>query len=127
MPGPRKIAIGPKRSSLLPKNERTASRYAFAGIDVARTQRPFGSLVYLGILTVMAKVMVSMPDDLLAEVDAEASRAGTSRSAVMRDFADAALRRRRTDRAAAMRSLLRDASPHGGGAAEQVKATRPGA
>lgn len=74
----------------------------------------------------VAKVMVSMPDDLLAEVDAEASRAGTSRSAIMRDFADAALRRRRTDRAAAMRGLLRGASPHGGGAAEQVKATRPG-
>jgi metal-responsive CopG/Arc/MetJ family transcriptional regulator len=74
----------------------------------------------------MAKVMVSMPDDLLAEVDAEASRAGTSRSAVMRDFADAALRRRRADRAAAMKSLLCQASPHGGNAAEQVKATRPG-
>jgi metal-responsive CopG/Arc/MetJ family transcriptional regulator len=74
----------------------------------------------------MAKVMVSMPDDLLAEVDAEASRSGTSRSAVMRDFANAALRRRRTDRAAAMQTLLRSISPHGGGAAEQVKATRPG-
>jgi metal-responsive CopG/Arc/MetJ family transcriptional regulator len=74
----------------------------------------------------MAKVMVSMPDDLLSEVDAEASRAGTSRSAVLRGFADAALRRRRGDRAAAMRALLRDATPHGGEAAERVKATRPG-
>lgn len=74
----------------------------------------------------MAKVMVSLPDDLLAEVDAEARRGGTTRSAVMRDFADAALRRRRESRAAAMRSLLSDASPHGGNAAEQVKATRPG-
>jgi metal-responsive CopG/Arc/MetJ family transcriptional regulator len=69
--------------------------------------------------------MVSMPDDLLAEVDAEANRAGTSRSAVMRDFADAALRRRRADRAAAMSNLLREAFPHGGNAAEKVKATRP--
>lgn len=74
----------------------------------------------------MAKVMVSLPDDLLAEVDAEARRGGTTRSAVMREFADAALRRRRESRAAATRSLLRDASPHGGHAAEQVKATRPG-
>jgi metal-responsive CopG/Arc/MetJ family transcriptional regulator len=74
----------------------------------------------------MAKVMVSMPDDLLAEVDAEASRVGTSRSAVMRDFADTALRRRRADRATAMSNLLREASPHGGNAAEKVKATRPG-
>ena len=74
----------------------------------------------------MAKVMVSLPDDLLAEVDAEARRGGTTRSAVMRDFADAALRRRRENRAVAMQSLLRDTSPHGGHAAEQVKATRPG-
>ena len=71
-------------------------------------------------------VMVSLPDYLLAEVDAEAQRGGTTRSAVMRGFADAALRRRREGRAAAMRSLLSDASPHGGRAAELVKATRPG-
>ncbi len=74
----------------------------------------------------MAKVMVSLPDDLLAEVDAEARRGGTTRSAVMRGFADAALRRRREGRAAALRTLLSDASPHGGHAAERVKATRPG-
>ncbi len=74
----------------------------------------------------MAKVMVSLPDDLLAEVDAEAQRGGTTRSAVMRGFADAALRQRREGRAAAMRSLLSGASPHGGRAAELVKSTRPG-
>jgi metal-responsive CopG/Arc/MetJ family transcriptional regulator len=73
----------------------------------------------------MAKVMVSMPDDLLAEVDAEALRAGTSRSAVLREFAFAALRRRREDRAAAMKALLEGGASHGGGGAEQVKATRP--
>ncbi len=73
----------------------------------------------------MAKVMVSMPDELLAEVDAEARRAGTSRSAVLRGFADAALRRRRGDRATAMRTLLRNIAPHGGNAAERVKVTRP--
>lgn len=69
--------------------------------------------------------MVSMPDDLLAEVDAEATRAGTNRSAVLRDFADAALRRRRIDRARAMKTLLREAASHGGKAAERVKSTRP--
>jgi len=74
----------------------------------------------------MAKVMVSMPDELLGEVDAEARRAGTSRSAVLRGFADAALRRRRGDRAAAMRELLDAvAKPYGGTVAERVKATRP--
>jgi metal-responsive CopG/Arc/MetJ family transcriptional regulator len=69
--------------------------------------------------------MISLPDDLLAEVDAEARRGGTSRSAVMREFADAALGRRRESRAAAMRSLLREASPRRGHAAERVKSTRP--
>jgi metal-responsive CopG/Arc/MetJ family transcriptional regulator len=73
----------------------------------------------------MAKVMVSLPDDLLDQVDAEARRAGTTRSAVMREFANLALRRRREHRAAAMRSLLEEAAPHGGRAAELVKATRP--
>lgn len=73
----------------------------------------------------MAKVMVSLPDDLLAEVDAEARRTGSTRSAVMRSFADAALRKRRGRRAAAMRSLLGDISPHGGHAADRVKETRP--
>jgi metal-responsive CopG/Arc/MetJ family transcriptional regulator len=74
----------------------------------------------------MAKVMVSLPDDLLSEVDAEARRVGTTRSAIMREFAGIVLRRRRESRAAAMRSLLADASPHGGRAAELVKQTRPG-
>jgi metal-responsive CopG/Arc/MetJ family transcriptional regulator len=74
----------------------------------------------------MAKVMVSLPDDLLAEVDAEARRLGTTRSAVMREFADIALRRRREGRASALRSLLADVTPHGGHSAERVKDTRPG-
>jgi metal-responsive CopG/Arc/MetJ family transcriptional regulator len=74
----------------------------------------------------MAKVMVSLPDSLLAEVDAEALRVGTTRSAVMREFADAALRRRREGRAESMRSLLGRGSPHGGAASELVKSTRPG-
>jgi metal-responsive CopG/Arc/MetJ family transcriptional regulator len=73
----------------------------------------------------MPKVMVSMPDDLLAEVDAEALRVGSTRSAILRGFTEAALRRRRGDRAAAMRALLAEAAPHGGSAADQVKATRP--
>jgi metal-responsive CopG/Arc/MetJ family transcriptional regulator len=73
----------------------------------------------------MAKVMVSMPDDLLNEVDAEASRLGTTRSAVLRQFADAALRERRSDRAAAMRTLLTRPGRHGGRAAEHVKDNRP--
>lgn len=78
----------------------------------------------------MAKAMVSMPDELLAEVDAEALRLGTSRSAVLRGFAEAALQRRRSDRAAAIEALLDDAERRGakgqgGEAAEKVKSSRP--
>ena len=69
--------------------------------------------------------MVSMPDDLLSEVDAEANRLGTSRSAVLRQFADSALRERRAGRAAAMRIILAHPGHHGGRAAERVKNTRP--
>jgi metal-responsive CopG/Arc/MetJ family transcriptional regulator len=70
--------------------------------------------------------MVSLPDDLLAEVDAEARRHGTTRSAVMREFADIALRRRRESRATVLRALLDDVAPHGGRSADRVKETRPG-
>jgi metal-responsive CopG/Arc/MetJ family transcriptional regulator len=73
----------------------------------------------------MAKVMVSMPDELLAEVDAEARRLGTTRSSLLRSFADAALRERRANRSAAMNALLATAGRHGGHAAETVKAARP--
>lgn len=73
----------------------------------------------------MAKVMVSLPDDLLAEVDAEARRTGSTRSAVMRGFADTALRKRRAQRATAIRTFLRDVRPHGGRSAERVKENRP--
>ncbi len=84
--------------------------------------------VYPGILPWdMAKVMVSMPDELLAEVDAEARRTGSNRSAVLRGYADAALRGRRANRAAGLRSLLKDATPRGGHSAERVKETRPSA
>ena len=75
----------------------------------------------------MPKVMVSMPDELLAEVDAEAQRLGTSRSAVLRSYAEAALERRRTARAQALAALIDEhAENHGGrDAAELVKETRP--
>ena len=73
----------------------------------------------------MAKVMVSLPNELLSEVDNEAARTGSTRSAVLRDFADSALRRRRSSRAEAMSALLASRGSHGGGVAEMVKASRP--
>ncbi len=41
----------------------------------------------------MAKVMVSLPDDLLAEIDAEAARRDISRSGFLPDAARTELRR----------------------------------
>lgn len=74
----------------------------------------------------MAKVMVSMPDELLAEVDAEAARLGSTRSAVLRGFAEAAMQQRRQARAEAIAELIdRHAAGHGGNVAERLKAARP--
>lgn len=80
-----------------------------------------------GILDFVAKVMVSLPDDLLEQVDAEAARRGTTRSGLLRAYADDALRRRRGERAARIAELMHDAEGHGGGVADLVKRHRPDA
>jgi metal-responsive CopG/Arc/MetJ family transcriptional regulator len=73
----------------------------------------------------MAKVMVSLPDDLLRAVDAEAARRGTTRSGLLRDFADRSLRDRGEQRAARAGEIMRDSQSHGGAVAELVKRHRP--
>ena len=76
----------------------------------------------------MAKVMVSLPDDLLRAVDIEAGRRGTTRSGLLRELAEEALRRRslrRAERMAEISETAGGASRHGGGVADLVKATRP--
>jgi metal-responsive CopG/Arc/MetJ family transcriptional regulator len=73
----------------------------------------------------MAKVMISLPDELLAQVDAEARRRGTTRSAMMREYASSALERRSAKLAAEMRRIGRDAAGHGGGVVDHLKAGRP--
>ncbi len=49
----------------------------------------------------MAKVMVSLADDLLAQIDAEAARRSTSRSALLATAARRELARRDPERVAA--------------------------
>ena len=71
--------------------------------------------------------MVSLPDELLAELDAEAARRGTSRSGLLRELADVALHRRVADRAARVEEIMRDGTPHGGDVAALVKRHRPAA
>lgn len=76
----------------------------------------------------MAKVMVSLPDDLLQAVDAEARRRGTTRSGLLRELAEENLRRRSVRRAARIAEIAEmhgGISGHGGNVAEVVKATRP--
>ena len=75
----------------------------------------------------MAKVMVSLPDDLLRAVDVEADRRGTSRSGLLRELAEDSLRRRSVHRAERMAAIGAEAgsSGHGGSVAELVKANRP--
>jgi metal-responsive CopG/Arc/MetJ family transcriptional regulator len=73
----------------------------------------------------MAKVMVSLPDDLLQAVDAEAARRGTTRSGLLRDFADRSLRGRGAERAARTAAILRESGAHGGDVARLVKSHRP--
>lgn len=73
----------------------------------------------------MAKVMISLPDDLLARVDAQALERGSTRSATIRELAEASLRQRERLLAKRMRDLEGSPQAHGGDVAAAVKAGRP--
>jgi len=76
----------------------------------------------------VAKVMVSLPNDLLRAVDMEAGRRGTTRSGLLRELAEDAMRSRclkRGERMIEIDSLGGPLRGHGGHVAELVKATRP--
>jgi hypothetical protein len=72
----------------------------------------------------VAKVMISIPDELLGRLDEQARRRGTTRSGLLRELAereflvDAAVRRD------AIEQLLSTAAPHGGGNALHVREQR---
>lgn len=78
-----------------------------------------------GILGLMAKVMISLPDDLLARVDAHASEHGTTRSATIRELAEVGLGERQRRLAQRMTELEGNARGHGGNVADQIRASRP--
>jgi metal-responsive CopG/Arc/MetJ family transcriptional regulator len=73
----------------------------------------------------VANVMISLPDDLLARLDAQASERGSTRSATIRHLAEAALGEREQVLAEQMRALERHARGHGGDVARVLKAGRP--
>jgi metal-responsive CopG/Arc/MetJ family transcriptional regulator len=77
----------------------------------------------------MAKVMVSLPDNLLKAIDVEAGRRGTTRSGLLRELAEETLQRRSISRAERMAKIDGQDTPrvgHGGGVAELIKKARPG-
>ena len=73
----------------------------------------------------MAKVMISLPDELLARLDAHAAERGSTRSATLRDLAEAALGERERLLAERMTELEGHARGHGGDVVGELKAARP--
>jgi metal-responsive CopG/Arc/MetJ family transcriptional regulator len=73
----------------------------------------------------VAKVMISLPDDLLARLDAQAAERGSTRSATIRELAEAALGERERLLTERMRKLEGHAAGHGGDVVGALKAGRP--
>ena len=69
--------------------------------------------------------MISLSDELLARVDAQASEHGSTRSATLRELAEAGLGERQRRLAERMIALEGHAGAHGGHAVDDLKATRP--
>jgi metal-responsive CopG/Arc/MetJ family transcriptional regulator len=72
----------------------------------------------------MAKVMISLPDELLGRLDDHARQRGTTRSGLLRELAERELRADRATRRRHIRKLLSTAVPHGGNAARHVREQR---
>lgn len=72
----------------------------------------------------MAKVMISVPDVLLARLDEHARRRGTTRSGLLRELAERELLASGATRSRKIRSLLAAQAPHGGDAARHVREQR---
>jgi metal-responsive CopG/Arc/MetJ family transcriptional regulator len=72
----------------------------------------------------MAKVMVSIPDDLLADIDRRARQRGTTRSGLLQDAARDLLDTDAAAHAERFRSYLAQARDHGGDATAAVRAAR---
>jgi metal-responsive CopG/Arc/MetJ family transcriptional regulator len=73
----------------------------------------------------MAKVMISLPDELLARVDARANERGSTRSATIRELAETAFGQRADQLAQRMAALDGRATGHGGDVVSELKAGRP--
>lgn len=72
----------------------------------------------------MAKVMISLPDELLAALDRSAKERGSTRSGLIRALAEDHLRHARGEKTRRIRELLSYAAPHDGKAVEHIRADR---
>jgi hypothetical protein len=72
----------------------------------------------------MAEITISLSDDLLARVDAEAARRGSTRSAVLEGIASDVLPERKETLAETMRRLDGHATYHGGDVVADLRAGR---
>lgn len=72
----------------------------------------------------MAKVMVSMPDDLLARIDARAASEHATRSGFLQRLAEQELARERAKRRARVEELLGEPVSLGGDAAKLIREDR---
>lgn len=72
----------------------------------------------------MAKVMISMPDQLLARVDEHARQRGVTRSGLLRELSERELAANGQVRRQAIRSLLNAAVAHGGNNARHIREQR---
>jgi metal-responsive CopG/Arc/MetJ family transcriptional regulator len=72
----------------------------------------------------MAKVMISLPGELLARLDAQAAERKSTRSATLRDLAEAALGEGERLLAKRMAELEGHAAAHGGDVVGELKAGR---
>lgn len=68
--------------------------------------------------------MISIPDDLLTRLDAEAKRRGLTRSAFLRTLAERELRTDADARRQEILAILAGAGRHGGDSTEFIRAMR---
>lgn len=72
----------------------------------------------------MAKVMISLPDELVERLDERARQNGTTRSGLLRELSERELARDIAVRRQAILALLTGAASHGGDNAAHVREQR---
>ena len=80
--------------------------------------------VYLVYTRIVAKVLISLPDDLLARLDARANERQTTRSGLLRVLAEQELAAGERRRGAEISALLSEPGRYGGGSASEIRRLR---